>query len=133
MMWKFGNSMELSPIFLIFSMGEGKNVSLFADDFLGAAINYVAARKRIFPVPAEPSFSILRYELIKGTQEDTLEVMVKRVTWKISGETSFQSSFISLFLAPLDAHNKYSIKTFLSKHSSSRSIQKNSQAPTFFF
>lgn len=104
---------------------------MFADDFLGAAINYVAARKRISPVPAEPSFSILRYELIKGTQEDTLEVMAKRVTWKISGETSFQSSFICLFPAPPDAHNKYSIKTFLSKHSCSRSIPKKFPSVNF--
>lgn len=104
---------------------------MFADDFLGAAINYVAARKRISPAPAEPSFSILRYELIKGTQEDTLEVTGKRVTWKISGETSFQSSFICLFPAPPDAHNKYSIKTFLSKHSCSRSIPKKFPSVNF--
>lgn len=85
--------MELSLIFLIFSMG--KKRIFVCGWFSGAAINYAAGRKRIFPVAAEPSFSILRYELIKGTREDILEskVKVKRVTWKISGETSF-SKFI---------------------------------------
>ena len=57
--------------------------------------------------------------------------MGKRVTWKISGETSFQSSFICLFPAPPDAHNKYSIKTFLSKHSCSRSIPKKFPSVNF--